>query len=221
MLKAVLFDMDGLMFDTERLAVRALLETGEKFGYGEISKLVPLITGSSAVKTRQICLETMGEEFPFEEFMRYRQNLIDRHIEANGVPVKPGLRELLAYLRQNGLRTAVVTSTSRAHAVDYIEKAGVLPLFDTVVCGDMLKKSKPAPDIYLMAARALEEEPKRCMALEDSPNGVASAWAAGMKAVMVPDLIPFGAEQEKQVYACVPSLSDVVPLVEKLRGEKG
>lgn len=221
MIEAVIFDMDGLMFDTEKLAVRALLETGKKFGYEGISEIVPIVTGVNAERTKKICIERMGENFPYAEFMHYRQNLIDRHIEEHGVPVKPGLKELLAYLKREGYRMAVATSTSRAHAVEYIEKAGVLPFFDTVVCGDMLKKSKPDPDIYLKAAEALGEAPGDCMALEDSPNGVASAYAAGMKTVMVPDLIAFGEEQEKQVYACVPSLFDVIPVLQGLREENG
>lgn len=221
MIEAVLFDMDGLMFDTEGLSHRALLETGKKFGCEGISEVIPLITGVNAASVKRIFLEHMGTDFPFDEFMRSRQELIDRSIAEHGVPVKPGLRELLAYLEREGYRTAVATSTSRAHAMAYIEQARMLDCFDAFVCGDMLKKSKPDPDIYLKAAGLLGMAPEVCMALEDSPNGVASAYAAGMKTVMVPDRIPFGAEQEKQVYACVPSLSDVIPLLEGLRGGNG
>ena len=220
MIEAVLFDMDGLMFDTETLGVRALRETGEKFGCGRIMEVVPRMMGSNAVKSRKICMEHMGADFPFDEFMRYRQKMIDRRIEEQGVPVKPGLRELLAYLKRENFRTAVATSTSRAHAMNYIEKAGILPLFDAIVCGDMLEKSKPDPEIYLKTAGALGKAPENCMALEDSPNGLASAHAAGMTTVMVPDLIPFGKELGKQVDACVSSLSDVIPLLERLRGNK-
>lgn len=221
MIEAVLFDMDGIMFDTEALSIRMLRKAAEKFGCEKILEVVPRMMGSNAKTVRKICVEHMGDDFPYDTFMRYRQGLVDRSIAENGVPVKPGLRELLGYLDREGYRKAVATSTSRAHAMEYLAKADVLDFFDAVICGDMLEKSKPDPEIYQKAAAAVGAAPENCMALEDSPNGVASASAAGARTVMVPDLIPFGPEQEKQVYACVPALADVIPLLAGLRRENG
>jgi beta-phosphoglucomutase-like phosphatase (HAD superfamily) len=97
----------------------------------------------------------------------------------------------------------------------HFESAKVTGYFDQIICGDMLEKSKPDPDIYLKAAAALQVAPQDCMAIEDSPNGLTSAYRAGMKTVMVPDLVALNAELEKMLFACVPSLRDVIPLLEQ------
>lgn len=215
MIRAVIFDMDGLMFDTERLTSEATEKAGEKFGCRDIMELFPHVMGVNAKTCRNMYLAKYGPEFPYEEFQACRQSLIDGRIRKDGVPVKAGLSELLAYLRREKYAAAVATSTSRLHALEYIRSAGVEPFFDRIVCGDMIERSKPAPDIYLRAAEELKTGPRFCMALEDSPNGLRSARAAGMAAVMVPDLIPPSAELRSLAAAVVPSLSDVIALLKQ------
>lgn len=212
--------MDGIMFDTERLTAEAMKQAGEKFGYPDIMEMLPHLMGVSAATSRKLYFYQYGAEFPYEKYIHYRQSLIDERIHREGVPVKPGLRELLTYLRREGVATAVATSTSRVHALEFIRSAGVEEYYDKIICGDMLEKSKPHPDIYLKAADALKVAPELCAALEDSPNGIKSAHAAGMVAVMVPDMISPTEELRSLTAAVVPSLGDVIPLLEQWNDPK-
>jgi HAD superfamily hydrolase (TIGR01509 family) len=215
MIEAVIFDMDGIMFDTEQLMLRALEQTAREFAYDGAGEIKKEIMGTNARVMRQIFMRRYGPDFPYDRFMAFRQKLVDREIGENGVPLKPGLFELLRYLRKNGYGTAVATSTSREHALEYIRSTGAEPYFRKIICGDMLEKSKPDPEIYCTAAAALNLAPEVCMALEDSPNGIRSAHAAGMAAVMVPDLIPPSPELDRLLFARVETLSDVIGLLEE------
>lgn len=212
--------MDGLMFDTERLCTRASGQTGEELGYAGMSGFAEEVIGLRAAEGRKKYLERFGADFPYERFVRHRQEIIDKFIREKGVPLKPGLFELLRFLKREGLRTAVATSTSRLRALSYLKQSGVCLYLDRAVCGDMLEKCKPDPDIYLKAAAELEISPAGCMALEDSPRGICSAHAAGMTTVMIPDLIePDDALKGKYDFL-VPSLFDVVGLIEKEEGKR-
>ena len=213
MTEAVIFDMDGLMFDTERLAAAMTGQAGEELGIPGLRTFVRTLVGVNAAVSKRRYFERYGPDFPYDRFIRRRQELMNAAIEKNGVPIKPGLMELLRFLKRGEYRMAVATSTSRRSALPYLERAGAAPYFDRIVCGDMLEKSKPDPDIYLKAAAALGVSPAVCMALEDSPNGIRSAHAAGMRAVMVPDLFEPDAELQKLLFACVPALSDVIGLL--------
>ena len=168
---------------------------------------------------KRMFFERYGDDFPYDAFMRRKAELTDAWIGKNGVPVKPGLMELLRFLKRDGCRTAVATSTSRKHAADYLERTGAAPYFDRAVYGDMVEKSKPDPEIYLKAAAMLGAAPEDCMALEDSPNGIRSAHAAGMRTVMVPDLFEPDAELQRMISACVPTLSDVIGLLRREAAE--
>lgn len=220
MIEAVIFDMDGIMFDTEHLMIRELERTAREFGYSGTEKIAEEIMGTNAQAVRRTFLRHYGADFPYDRFMAFRQERIDREIRENGVPLKPGLFELLRYLRENGYGAAVATSTSRKHALEYIRSTGAEPYFQKIICGDMLEKSKPDPEIYLTAAAALGRDPQVCMALEDSPNGIRSAHAAGMAAVMVPDMIPPSPELDRLLFARVETLTDVIGLLEKQKAEK-
>ncbi len=221
MILAVIFDMDGLMFDTERLCTWATEQTGKEMGREGLSGFAKEVIGLREAECKRKYFMQFGEEFPFEQFSRRRQEIIDRYIREKGVPVKPGLFELLNFLKRGGFPMAVATSTSRRHALAYLERTGAAPYFDQMMFGDMLENGKPAPDIYLKAASLLEVAPEDCMALEDSPRGIQSAHAAGMTTVMIPDLLPPDQDDRKRYDYCVPSLFEVPALLQKERKEGG
>ncbi len=215
MIKAVVFDMDGLMFDTERLSAEACEQASQTLGCSSTKEIRGKTMGLTPVYSKKVFLDTFGADFPYDAFVQLEKSYMADYIQKHGLPVKPGLYELLDYLRQNGFKIAVATSTSRGSAMKNFESVKVTEYFDQIICGDMLEKSKPDPDIYLKAADALKIDPQYCMALEDSPNGLTSAYRAGMKTVMVPDLVTPNAELEKMLFACVPSLHEVIPLLER------
>ncbi len=215
MIEAVVFDMDGILFDTEKLWGEAWKHAGTKLGCADASVLKPKAMGMNWTQLKQFFYENLGPDFPYEEYMKLAIEDMAENIEQNGLPVKPGLYELLDYLKRNGYKIAVATSTERVRAVKYFDKVGIKEYFDGILCGDMVEIGKPDPDIYLKAAALIQVEPQKCMALEDSPNGLLSAHRAGMKTVMVPDTVEPTPELKKLLFACVPSLNEVIPLLEQ------
>lgn len=214
MIEAVVFDMDGILFDTERLTLRLWKKICESEGYPDVTVYGSEFMGMNHVAHRQYFEKRFGKEFPYDAFMALGRKAVLEEIAKNGVPVKPGLFELLGYLKEHRLRIAAATSTQRKTAVGFFESTKIIGYFDAMICGDMVEKSKPDPDIYRKAAAALNAKPEHCMALEDSPNGIRSAYNAGMKTVMVPDLVAPSPELDKLLFACVPALNDVIPLIE-------
>jgi HAD superfamily hydrolase (TIGR01509 family) len=176
-------------------------------------ELIMRTMGSSMVAGREIMLNALGRDFPYEKMIERWTELMYEDMAINGIPQKPGIQELLGVLKEKGIKTAVATSNNRSIVENYMEMAGLTNSFDAVVCGDSIQKSKPAPDIYLYAAEKLGAEPSKCMGVEDSVNGVKSVRAAGMVCVMVPDLIPFTIELSPYVDHCVPTLKDIIPLL--------
>ncbi len=223
MIRAVLFDMDGLMFDTERLIADLWDSLGEERGIGEIAQVMPETMGMRDGDIRKFFCRRFGEDFPFEWFNSEYRKRMDEGMLKSGLPVKPGLYTLLNYLKKRGdCKLAVASSTSRKHVLQYCEMAHVTDFFDAIICGDMVRKSKPDPQIYLVAAKEVGIPAQDCMVLEDSPNGCVSGSRAGAKVVMVPDLVQPDEALKKILYACVGTLEDVVPLLERDKsGENG
>lgn len=221
MTEAVIFDMDGLMFDTENLTHTLWNEIGAEIGFPDLASLMPETMGVRFADSGPIFRRRYGPGFPHEAFVAEYRRRFAEIIEAKGVPVKEGLYDLLEYLKREKIPCAVASSTRRENVLKYCGKTGVTGYFEKIICGDMVEKSKPDPQIYLTAARELGTAPERCMALEDSPNGCLSAFRAGMKTVMVPDLVQPDEAARARLFACVPTLRDVIPLLEKLRAEEG
>ena len=213
---AVIFDMDGLMFDTESLNMRGWVEAGRRHGYEMTEEVVYGHIGANLAVTRRLMTEHFGPGFDFDAVRADRVAWSFAHIERNGMPEKPGLRELLSWLRSNGLKSGIATS-SEGRLVDfYMAHADLDHPFDAVVTGDRVARSKPEPDIFLEAASELGAVPADCVVLEDSYNGIKAAHAAGMLPVMVPDLLPPTPEVERLLYRRVDSLDRVIPVLEEL-----
>ena len=189
-IKGAVFDMDGLMFDTEKLLVRFWKESARSYGYNMTDENVFEIRSLSRKYSIPLLKGIFGEDFPFNEVRSRRVDLMNKYIDTYGFDVKKGLFELLDFLKENNYLIAVATATDRERAECYLEKTGVRKYFNAVICGDMVRNGKPEPDIYLTATAELELSPEECIAFEDSPNGIKSAYSAGCQVIMIPDLTP-------------------------------
>jgi len=212
---AVIFDMDGLMFDSERIARAGWIHAGEVFGLPITEDLFHQIVGSSRVTIRETFIRVLGD-FDFDQVRAERAAFGRAYMEKYGVPIKPGLFALLDFLDDAGIKKAVASSTYQADAMFYLTKAGIAGRFDGIVTGDMVTNGKPAPDIFLLAASILGMHPADCIVLEDSSAGILAATTAGMRVIGIPDLVPLREECEALVCAKLDSLLDVIPFLQSM-----
>lgn len=215
MIEAVLFDMDGLMFDTERMYQKAWLQAGRQMGAPMEPEIVDRLRGRNREGCARVCREVFGEDFDFDAMRTACRALMARWIEEDGLPVKPGLYELLAELERRGIPAVLATSTTRDSAWGHLQRAKVDRYFLGAVCGDEVSHSKPDPEVFLKAAALAGKDPARCMVLEDSPAGVRAGAAAGCFTVMVPDLTAPDEELKKLADEILPGLRDVIPLLDR------
>ena len=202
MKNTVVFDMDGILFDTERLCQDSWLAVAEEKGLPGMAEIFPQCIGLNANDSRRIVMNAYGEDFDYEGFREQASVWFWNYIEKNGLPMKPGVRELLDWLKENGWTVGLASSTRRSSVLNHLEQAGIRDYFSTVITGDMVEHSKPQPDIYLMACRELGADPEETYAIEDSPNGIRSAHAAGMIPLMVPDMIAPD-EEMRRLSSCI------------------
>ena len=214
MIRGVIFDMDGLMTDTERLFLRLWCEVMTERGYPEHQDVVAYCIGQNHAATHAYVREKLGEDFDYMSILREVGRRSGAFCKANGVPVKPGLYELLDNLDSRGIPYAVATSTLQENARWRLQNIGVLDRLKGLVTGDMVTVGKPEPEIFLRAAELLGLPPEQCLVLEDSPHGILAAFRAGCLPVMIPDLKEPDAETEKLLYARCGSLAEVIPLLD-------
>ncbi|WP_295209598.1 HAD family phosphatase [Ruminococcus sp.] len=216
MLKGIIFDMDGLMVDTEKLLTRFWGEAAAFYGFNMTKEHVLGIRSLAAKYAEPRLKGIFGDDFDYQKVRRKRIELMNAYIEANGIEKKKGLDELLDYLASTDLKLAVATATDLQRTKMYLSSINIFDRFDKVICGNMITNGKPAPDIYLTAAKALELAPRECIALEDSPNGIRSAYDAGAMPVMVPDLSQPDEDTKKLLFACCDDLSQVIDVIKNL-----
>lgn len=186
---AVVFDMDGTLLDTESVFRTIVFDVCAKLGFEMTDLVHKSIVGSSHEATQKLLVEAYGVSFPYPLFDDMCRSHMHEKVALSPVPLKPGAAELLAALGAQGVPLAVATSSRRAHAETHLGGAGILKHFDTIITRDDVSNPKPHPEPYLTAARRLGAAPRHCVAFEDSLAGVRAAHAAGMRTVMVPDLI--------------------------------
>lgn len=214
MIQGVIFDMDGLMLDTETLAIPAWLKAGKTYGFPITEEQVAHTFGFSVQGMQEYFMSLFGDKFPFEKALQIRKDYVNEWIDEHGVPFKPGLLELLPFLKDNGYKIAVATSCDLERVTRYFHQGGIMDFFDAVVTGEMVPRSKPHPDIFLKACEELGLDPSVCLGLEDSPAGLESIFRAGMTAVMIPDKIPYSDKLKEFTGTVLSDLSEVITYLE-------
>jgi HAD superfamily hydrolase (TIGR01509 family) len=213
--RAVVFDMDGLLLDTEVLYREVMAQACSELGHEMAVEFHSRLIGVPKDRGAQILLGHFGPDFPLAVFHERTAAAFAARC-AKAIPVKKGAYELLGELGRHNIPAAVATSTHREAALDHLQKAGLLDQLATVVTRDDVEQGKPHPDSFLMAARRLEVAPGTCWALEDSHNGVRAAHAAGMATIMIPDLLKPTEEISKLCVAVLPSLEHVLGELKRL-----
>lgn len=187
-IKAVLFDMDGVIFDTERVYLEGWKKVFKKYGYEMTKEVYVSVMGTGRINVSETFLSIYGKDLPIMQMYEEKDRELFKAIDEGKIPLKEGAKEILMFLREKGYKTALATSAKRERAIKQLKMGNIEELFDAVVTGDEVEKSKPDPEIFLTAAKKLLEEPENCIVVEDSPAGIKAAYNAKMMGLHVEDL---------------------------------
>lgn len=214
-IEALVFDMDGLIFDSERVVQRSWNYAGEQLGIPRIGDHIYNTIGFNVVRREAYFRKAIRADFPMEEFNTLTRARFHEIADTEGIAVKTGARELILYAKEHGYKVALATSSRKEHSAGMLQKAGLYEYFDGLVFGDMVTKGKPNPEIYLTACASVQADPLHSIALEDSPAGIQAAHAAGMYPIMVPDLVQPSKETKELLYRKCDTLLEVIDILEK------
>jgi HAD superfamily hydrolase (TIGR01509 family) len=212
-LSAVIFDMDGLMIDTEALIKPCFQRAAAEMGCDIDDNFYQTLIGSGYADTAAALTARFGDSLRHDEFSRRLAALFRDRIDTSGIPVKTGVHDLIAMLDRHRLPKAIATSTEFDDAEFSLRTAGLWGHFDVIVCGDHVSRGKPHPDIYLLAASRLGVDPRECLVFEDSNAGVLAASRAGMRVVLVPDVCVPSEDAVNAAYRVLPSLTEAAQLI--------
>ena len=213
-IRGVLFDMDGLVLDTEKLYCRFWAEAGRLCGFPMTMDHALAMRSLGAGPGEAKLQSFFGPDAHYITIRKKRVELMEAYLAAHGIEVKPGIYELLDALDARGIPAAITSSSSQEIIRQHLEVHNLYHRFAKICSGHDVANGKPAPDIYLLGAASLDLNPEECLALEDSPTGILAAYRAGCMAVMVPDLDQPDSDTEKLLFAKADSLSDVISLLE-------
>ena len=213
MIEEVVFDMDGVLFDTERISCECCFQTAEEMGLKMTEEAVYGSCGRNQEAVRAHVIASMepwypNGSFPYDEYWKEVNKRFFARLDEE-LPLMEGVTELLDFLKERGKKLAVASSTKLEQVRKNLARNGLDRYFDVVIGGDMIEASKPAPDIYLEACRRLSVSPENAAGVEDSFNGIRSVAAAGMLAVMVPDMVQPDGEIKKIYDHCFASLTEL------------
>lgn len=213
--EAVIFDMDGLMFDTERLGNQIWKKVAKELHIDAPSDMFLRVIGRTKADGKKIMKETIGKEFDYEKVKDKRMEYYYKYIEEHGTPIKKGLIELLDYLDKNNIKKAIASSSYIDVVSFLLKNANIVDRFNVIITGDEVKNGKPNPEIFIKASSKLKIEPSKCLVLEDSNPGIKSANLAGMESILIPDLLKPTEESRKLVLKECSSLLDVIEILEQ------
>jgi len=207
-MKAVIFDMDGLMFDTSKVFESAWDYAGEKTGMGKAGYMVYKTHGMGISTAKDIWIGEFGNTFDEAELKKLTKEYLADYYTKKQAQMKPGLVSLLSSLRNKKIKLAVASSSSKWEVYNHLQKSEIEKYFTVIVNGQMVRMSKPSPEIYIKTCNLLGEKPSDCIALEDSKNGILSAHSAGCQAVMIPDILQPDEEIKSKAYKIFASLCE-------------
>lgn len=213
MLKLIIFDMDGLMFDTEQVNYRAFTEVVKKEGYHPTFEQYTGFLGMNAKDIQKKYRSYYGEDADAVGIYKKVGQRAKQIIHEEGIPEKKGLRELLEAVKEKRLYTAVASGSDTEVIKEYLEKTGLTSYFDIVLSAKEVKRGKPYPDIFLEICQRLQVSADETLVLEDSANGVQAALAGNISVINIPDLLPISEDQQRQCVAVVEDLSKVIPYI--------
>jgi HAD superfamily hydrolase (TIGR01509 family) len=212
---AVIFDMDGVIFDTERIAAQSWRMAEKEFGIKVDEAFLKSLLGVTCTDARPVFEKYFGNAEVGVRISDWRHQWIQEKYEKDGIPIKKGVREIFRFLKEEGIPKALATSSNRQFTESYFKLAKLELSFDYIITGDLLAHGKPDPEIYLKAAEGLKKDIHSCMVIEDSLVGVQGGIASGAMTVMVPDLIPPTPEITEKAFSVQKSLLDVIELIRK------
>ncbi len=219
-IRGVLFDMDGLVLDSEALYTRFWREAANALGYPMTAEQ-SLGMRSLGKKRGQPYLESLfGPGIDYSELRTKRIELMEAYVQEHGIPAKPGICELLDYLDANQIPAAITSSSPMEFIQRHLTAVNLLHRFRKLCSGHAIPNGKPAPDIYLLGAAELGLQPEECLALEDSPTGILSAYRAGCLPVMIPDLDQPDAQTQNLLFAKADSLTDIIDILKAQNGHQ-
>lgn len=209
MIKAIVFDMDGVIFDTEQLFISCWKALGDEINLPDLEEVLRMCIGTNIEKTREIITTHYGEKLDYDRYQVKVREMFFKHVTQYGMPMKRGVHEILDYLKQSNYKIGLASSTAVEKVKSELKSVGIDQAFEVIVGGDMVTHSKPHPEIYEVACARLGVKPEEAIAIEDSLNGIRSAYGAGLKPIMVPDLVAPTKEIESLLYKKMDSLLEV------------
>ncbi len=205
----VIFDLDGTLIDTEKLYRKYWPMALADYGYELSDERALMLRSLGRPFAPAQFKEWYGEDFDYNLVRKRRKEYVEGYIEKNGVELRPGVKEILEYLRDKKITVAIATATDYERTDKYLNMTGIREYFEHIICATMVEHGKPAPDIYEYACSKLNADPSDCFAVEDAPNGVKSAHAAGLKVIFVADQAPADDSIKDMLYADLPIISDI------------
>jgi HAD superfamily hydrolase (TIGR01509 family) len=212
--KGVIFDLDGTVIDTERFPLEIWPEVSRRRGYPVTGEIAGRLVGVNEATERAILRKEFGQAYPYEEIRDEVRLLYRKKVETEGITVKKGFGELLAHIKKRMLPYVLATSTDRETVGWKLEHAGLTGVFPLIVCGNEVENGKPAPDIFLKAARLMDQNPEGCIGIEDSPAGLQGLYKAGIRSVFIKDLVTPAGDTLTGVWRVCHDLGEVRPLLD-------
>ena len=212
--KCVIFDMDGLMFDTERIVSVLHKEAAKEYGYIITDTMIENLLGGTKEKNSKYLLEQFGPNYPVEDVRKMLFKNKDAYIEKHGLPIKKGLVELLQYLQENNILIAVASSSSYDTIISYLTMSDTAQYINYIISGDRVKNSKPDPEIFLNVCTHFSISPRDALVLEDSRNGIMAAVNGDIPVICIPDLIDHPKNIKELTYKTLPSLLNVIEVLD-------
>lgn len=217
MIRAVIFDMDGTLLDSERIGIKAWQYVIDKYSLPFDLSLPYRSIGLNYHSMKTLFLSELGEDYPFDKYWGYAKQYFAEYEDKNGIPVKPGFDELCTYLKANKVGMYVATSTYHSSAAKELEHSGILGYFDGIIGGDEITRGKPDPEIFITAAEKTGFDKSECLIVEDSSNGLRAGIASGIRTVFIKDIVDVPSEIADKVFARCDDLSGVIGIISQIR----